>query len=306
MPRKDKGLTPEKFQGAGGAIGGLPWTGNGNGNGNGDEYGGGGTVYGGGGYGGYGGYGGGSSGPTDNQRKAFGVLGAITGENADILGDAFDNTLDVLNEAQRGNENLRDYNLLANQRKVSSDWFKDYKNSQNVYTQLKQKNDNGFLGSLLYNTNDVLRDVLDSLNANARNALRENNESINASYYESLMQNINSRNEAAADTEKALRELYSDYIAQGNNIHPDLVGGLVNQGEHGLNDAPDWLDTDFYDEHKAVMPDIEKSNFILPDQANTQIREQGLSNRDHNIASAAMSSYWDRLNRGYDQRGGNA
>lgn len=282
----------------GGSVGVLPWSGGSRGGDSGGGDGGGGGGWG---YGGYGGYG--SSGPTDNQRDAFGNLGAITGENADILKDAFDTTTDVLDEAQKGNKYLRDMNMKSLAITSTADWYKDYKGLQDVYTGIKKKNDAGFSGSLFYDMNDTLSDALDTVNSNVLNTMRENRDSVLASYYESLMQNINSRNESAADTEKALRELYSDYVAQGNNIHPDLVGDLIDKKGHGLNAPPDWLDTDFYESHKTSMPKPEESGFILPDQAHEQIRQQGLSKRDSNIASAAMSSYWDRLNRGYDQRG---
>lgn len=283
----------------GGSVGVLPWSGGSrDGNSDGDEDG---SRQGGGGGWGYGGYG--SSGPTDNQKDAFGNLGAIAGENADILKDAFDTTTDVLDEAQKGNQYLRDMNMKSIARTSTADWYKDYMGLQGVYTGIKKKNDAGFSGSLLYDMNDTLSNALDVVNSNILNTMRENRDSVLASYYESLMQNINSRNESAADTEKALKELYSDYVAQGNNIHPDLIGDLIDKTGHGLNAPPDWLDTDFYESHKASMPKPEESNFILPDQAHEQIRQQGLSKRDNNIASAAMSSYWDRLNRGYDQRG---
>ena len=118
------------------------------------------------------------------------------------------------------------------------------------------------------------------------------------------MQNINSRNEDALNTEYGLRELYADYVAQLNNIHPDLAAQYLNNKGHTLNSAPDWLKSgsNFYDENKMEIPDMELQSLYRPDKANHQAREQGLKGDSYNTASSAVSSYWDRMNRGYDQR----
>lgn len=248
-----------------------------------------------------GGGGGGYTGPTDEQKKAFGNLGAITGENADILKDQYEDQMSIYDIADQMNQGLRDENLKQAQQKLGSDWFRQHLKLQRTASALNDKSGGAMRGSYLYDYRDLLKTADDNIDSESLDTLRDNKNSILMSYFESKMDDVNNRNQAALATEQGLRELYSDYIAQGNNIHPDLVQGQIDAGNHRLKGS-DWLKTDWFDAHKVEAASPESADLTRPDRANHQAREQGLTGGNYNTASSAVSSYWDRMNRGYDQR----
>lgn len=258
----------------------------------------GGSVYG---YGGGNG-GGGSSGPSDEQRKAADNLGSITGYNADTLKGKYDQMMDTFDLSDEQNRNLRDNNILLNKQDAGSDWFRQHKKLQATASALNDRSGNAMYGSFLYDYRDLLAAADDNIDSTSLDTLRQNMNQVLQSYFEAAAQNNVSRQEAAMDTESGLRELYADYAAQLNNIHPDLANAYMNNEDHTLNDSPDWLDTDWFEKHKreALKPD--RQAFFRPNQANHMAREQGLKGGSYNTASSGVSSYWDRMNRGYDQR----
>ena len=262
------------------------------------------TTSGGGGGGGGGGSGGGYSGPSDEQRKAGDNLGAITGYNANALKDKFDDMSDMYDIADRGNQNLRDTNILQAKQKAGSDWFRQHMKLQRTASALNDRSGNAMRGSYLYDYRDLLATADDNIDSETLDTQRENVNSVLSSYQEALMQNINARNEDALSTEYGLRELYADYVAQLNNIHPDLAAGYLNTGEHTLNNAPDWLKnvTNFYRDHRQEIPEMELQSLYRPDAANHQAENEGVRDNDYNRLSSASNDYWTRMNRGYDQR----
>lgn len=251
------------------------------------------------GYGSYG-SGAGSAGPTDNQKKAAGNLGAIVGYNADTIKDNYGDMMNVYDVADEQNEAARDNNILLARQNASSDWFRQHLKLQRTASALNDRSGNAMRGSYLYDYRDLLGTADDNIDAETLDTQRENVNSALMSYFETAAQNVVNRNEAAADVEKGLRELYADYMAQLNNIHPDLATD-IDAANHTLKPS-DWLSTDFFDSHRteAITPD--RQGFYRPDQANTSAREQGLTGGNYNTASSAIGSYWDRMNRGYDQR----
>ena len=248
-----------------------------------------------------GGGGGGSTGPTDEQKKAFGNLGAISGENADTLKDQYEDQMSIYDIADQMNQSMRDESLRQAKQKAGTDWFRQHLKLQRTASALNDRSGNAMRGSYLYDYRDLLDTADDNIDSETLDTMRENENSILMSYFESKMDDVNNRNQAALATEQGLRELYSDYVAQGNNIHPDLVEGLINRGGHSLNDSS-WLKTDWFDDHKVEAATPESTDLYRPDAANHQAREKGLKNSGYNTASSAVSSYWDRMNRGYDQR----
>ena len=254
------------------------------------------------GYGGYGGYGGGgSSGPTDAQRKAKDNLGAIVGENADNLRDKFNNAMNNLDIADEQNRLLRDANTLIARQAAGGDWFRQYLKLNRTASALNDRSGNAMRGSSLFDYRDILAAANDMIAAETLDTQRENVNQSLLGYYEALAQNVNARNEMAADTESGLRELYADYLAQVNNIHPDLVADKLDTKNHSVKPA-DWLPTDFYGSHVTQAAKPETQGLYRPDRATTDAVEGGVRRDDANHASAAARSYWDRMERGYDQR----
>ena len=252
-------------------------------------------------YYGFGGIGGGNTGPSQNQKEAAANLGAIVGENASNLRDQFDNAMNNLDIADKQNQYLRDANVKIAKQGAANDWFRQYLKNTRAAGEIVKKGAGALLGSGLYDIRDLFATVNDMTAAETLDTQRENVNQTLLSYYEALAQNVNSRNEMAADTEKSLRELYADYLAQVNNIHPDLVADKLDTEGHSVRPV-DWLDTDFYGSHVTQAAKPETQGLYRPDRANTTAVEGGTRTKEYNTASSAISSYWDRMNRGYDQR----
>lgn len=258
----------------------------------------------GGGGGGYGfgyGYGGSSSGPSDEQRRAASNLGGIVGYNADTLRGKYDQSMQTFDLADKQNAALRDNNRLLAKQSAGEEWFRQHKKLQATASALNDRSSNAMRGSFLYDYRDLLGAADDMIDAETLDTLRQNENSVLQSYFESAAQNNVSRQEAAMDTESSLRELYADYVAQLNNIHPDLAQGQINGEGHTLSGV-DWLDTEWFDKHKREPLKPDRQGFYRPDKANTSAVEDGTRTDAHNTASSAVRSYWDRMNRGYDQR----
>ena len=252
-------------------------------------------------YYGYGGVGGGNTGPSQNQREAAANLGAIVGENADNLRDKFDNAMSNLDIADEQNQRLRDANILLARQGAGSDWFRQHLKLQRTASALNDRSGNATRGSFLYDYRDLLGAADDMIDAETLDTQRENVNGANLSYFEALAQNVNARNEMAADTEGGLRELYADYLAQLNNIHPDLAQDKLDTKGHSVRPT-DWLQTDFYGSHVTQAATPETQGLYRPDRANTDAVEGGIRQGDTSRASSAFRSYWDRMDRGYDQR----
>lgn len=251
--------------------------------------------------GGGGGGGGGSTGPSDEQRKAFGNLGGIVGYNADTLKDQYGDQMGIYDIADQMNQNLRDENIAQAKTKAGSNWFRQHLKLQRTASALNDRSGNAMRGSYLYDYRDLLAVADDNIDAETLDTQRENINSALLSYFEAKADDVNNRNQAALATEQGLRELYADYIAQGNNIHPDLVQGQIDAKNHTLKGS-DWLKTDWFDDHLVQAAEPERQGFYRPDYANDSAYRQGLKGGDYNTASSAVGSYWDRMNRGYDQR----
>lgn len=245
--------------------------------------------------------GGGSSGPTDDQKKAFGNLGSITGYNADTLRDQYEDQMSIYDIADKMNQLLRDENIKQSKQKAGSDWFRQHLKLQDVASSLNDRSGNAMRGSYLYDYRDLLAEADDNIDSETLDTMRDNANQILMSYFESKMDDVNNRNQAALATEQGLRELYADYMAQGNNIHPDLVADQMDTEGHTLKENA-WLKTGWFDDHKVEAAEPESQDLYRPDAANSSIREKGLQDGGYNTASSAIGSYWDRMNRGYDQR----
>lgn len=256
-------------------------------------------------YGGGGGDGGGYSapaGPSDEQKKAFDNLGAITGYNKGTLENKYADTMDMLDVSDQQNKNLRDTQKTQAKRKAGSEWFSQHKKLQDTVSQMTDAAGGALRGSFLLDYADLLGDQDDTIDESVLRSLRENINSVDNSYFESLAQNINNRNEAAINTEEGLRELIADYMAQGNNIHPDLIQKYLDTSGHTIKTGDlGWLKTDgFYDGHKKGPAKPDDFSFIRPDRANKGAAD--LQTGDSNTSQSVAGDYWQRMASGYNQR----
>lgn len=256
------------------------------------------TWYGGGGSGGSGGGGGDIS---DEEQKAFDVLGGVAGFNQDTLTGNDENANKVYDIADEQSENLWRAQTEQNRRQAGNDWFTNQQNLQAVTAALTDRSGNAMNGSYVYDLWDLIARKDDQDDAAVLDAMRENQDQLNASYFEALASNNNGRNEQAMKTEASLRELASDYIAQGNNINPELVEDYVDVENHDL-EIPDWLEIDWFDEHLSEALEPEEQGFYRPDDAAEEARRKGLLRPARNAASSANRSYRDKLFGAYSRR----
>lgn len=260
---------------------------------------------GGGGYGGYyggGGGGGSGSGPSDQQRQAAANLGGIVGYNMETLKNASNQADKVFDISDEQNRNLRDEQTRQARRNAGDDWFAQQLRLQSVLSQLLDAGGNAFNGSGLYDLQDMVARKDDMDDVEVLDTLRENLNDVNNDYFQSLAATNNSRNEQYMKTESSMRELAADYVAQLNNIHPDLVGeGVIDTENHTLN-IPDWLTTSWFDDHVRDALKPEQRMLVRPNAAASGNWQRGLLTGDKNTASAGNQSYRNRLLNGYERR----
>lgn len=269
--------------------------------------------YGGGSYGGGGGGGGGSSEPTDEQKKAKDNLGAIVGYNADTLknkakqGDKAFDIADEQSKLQRLTQTKQ------NKRNAGNDWYTRQQKLQSVTNWLADASGNAMYGSFYNDLNDLIARQDDMDDVEVLNQMRENQNQIDNDYYDALMANNNSRNELYMDTETGLRELAADYAAQANNIHPDLVDGIIDTDNHTLkipngsknkDSDLDFLNTAYFDSHvrKAVEPELQ--GLYRPADAASTAYKKGQANRSNTsqYSDSGNTDYWSRVRQGYQRR----
>lgn len=241
------------------------------------------------------------SGPSDEDKESFGNLGAVTGYNAETLRNQYEDQMKVYDIADKMNQGMRDESVRQARQKAGSDWFQQHLKLQRTASSLNDRSGNAMRGSYLYDYRDLLGTADDLIDSETLDTARQNIDSVLLSYFESQMDDVNNRNQAALNTEQGLRELYADYIAQGNNIHPDLVASQIDAKNHALRGS-DWLKTEWFDDHLVQAAKPAYQGMFRPDSANHDAREKDLKGRAYNTRSSANMDYWERMNRGYDQR----
>lgn len=256
--------------------------------------------------GGGGGYGGGgaSSGPSAEQVKGQQNLGGISGYNFETPGLMYDYGSQTFDEADKFLGLQRDEMFKRSKRKAGNEWYKQQQNLQSVASQLSDASANAMNGSFLYDFWDLLARRDDQDDVAVLNEMRENMDNALSDYWEGIQANINARNDLAMDTEQSRRDVFADYVAQSNNIHPDLAEDMIDREGHTLNE-PDWLKTDFFKEHfrKAAQPT--STDLFRPANTADTANEQRLIDKDRSSmhSSAANSDYWTRARMGYGRRG---
>ena len=247
--------------------------------------------------------GGGYSGPSAEQQKAAANLGAVVGYNAQTLLNAAGQGDSIFDISDLQNKNLRDQQVKQGHRNAGDEWFANQQRLQNVTSQLREAQGNALRGSNLYDMMDLIGRKDDMDDVEVLNNMRENFDTAYNDYWKALMATNNSRNELYMDTEKDLRQLAADYVAQMNSIHPGTADSLVDTKNHTLK-IPDWLQTTYFDEHKreALTPD--EYGFTRPDNAQQQVFGIDQTKRYNapQTQSAGDQDYWSRMYSGYERR----
>lgn len=254
-------------------------------------------------YGSGSGGGGGSKDPTEEQKKAFNNLGAISGFNLETPKNTYNLGNEVLDVADKGNENIANFAINNAKRKATNEWYKQRQDLQSVVNQLTDSAGNMLYGSGIRDFMDLYARKDDQNNIETLNTERDNINSINQDRYEALQANINARNNTAVDAEESLRSVAADYAAQGNNIHPDLVKDYLDTDNHTLK-LPDWMKTDFARDNFQQAVNPEMLDFIRPSMDAQTATNKKLVDRVPTTANASSTnqSYWQRLRNGYNRR----
>lgn len=246
---------------------------------------------------------GGSSGPTDEQKRAAGNLGGITGYNIQTLTNKAGQGDKVYDIADQQNKNMQTLQTLQNKRNAGNDWYTQQQKLQNVTSQVADASGNSMYGSFALDFADSIARKNDMDAVAVLNQQRENQNQLDNDYFEALMAINNSRNELYMDTEADMREVAADYAAQLNNIHPDLANDVIDSGEHTLN-IPSWLQTSYFDSHvrDAIQPETQA--LYRPENAAVTATQQGLVNKDttSQYSSSGNNDYWTRMRQGYQRR----
>ena len=104
---------------------------------------------------------------------------------------------------------------------AGDDWFKQQKKLQGSMNQIKDTAGSALTGSNFLNMLDLFKTADDDIDTEALSTLRQNQNTIDNDLYEALSQSVNGRNELAADTEYAKKQLRSDLASQIANLDID-------------------------------------------------------------------------------------
>lgn len=251
---------------------------------------------------GSGGYGVGGGGGAD-EKQAADNLAAVTGFNFQTPKNVYDNTNKVLDTSNEGNKNIADWTIRNDRQQATNDWYKQRQDLQSVVSHLSDSSGNMFYGSGLEDFMDLYARKDDQNNVETLNTEKKNEASVMQDYYEALQANINASNTAAIDSEESMRNVAADYVAQLNNIKPDLAKDYIDSDNKNLN-LPDWLNVNFVEDRLEGPVNPEMLDFIRPSMDAQTATNKKLVDRVPITANASSTnqSYWQRLRNGYNRR----
>lgn len=257
------------------------------------------------GYGGGGGYG--ISTPSKNDQKAAKLLSSIVNENVEIIKDSFTAQTRVYDISDEMSKNLADKRICQARRKAGQEWYTTQQKLQAASTQLADVAGGALRSSLFPDFVEMVSRADDQADTELLKTMRENIQEIEISYAEAKMQTINSRNDLAAKSEEQLRQMFTDWLAQLVNIHPDLAaterssptGDIIidlTADVPAQATTPDWLNYEqWYEEHinGAIQPsDVAKSR---PDKAAQMAWLNGCIKEQLETEGSPNALYWEAL-----------
>ena len=266
-----------------------------------------------GGYGGGGsgdGGGGSSQGPSDDQKNAAKSLEAITSFNAGTIAGKGQAGMEAFDIADKNAAKQRNIQLEQNNKMANREWFKRQQDLQSTLKSLRSKMGNAYYGSAALDLADDLARVDDQGDVEILGNLEDNNNQAYQNYYETILENINSRNELAMNTEASLRELFGDYAAQLNNIHPKLASGeegdngsVIDRDNRAIN-VPDWfqkfLDENSFNKLKTGVYDMKPQGLVRDTESLEAVQRNGGEGTGSRTGSA--NDYYHSIMDSYERR----
>lgn len=253
-------------------------------------------------YGGGGGYG--VSSPSENDKKAAKLLSSIVNENAETIKDTFAAQIQGYNISDEMSRNLATKKKCQAQRKAGQEWYSSQQKLQAASTQLADVAGGALRSSLLYDFTEMISRADDQADTELLKTMRENVQEIEMTLAEALMATINSRNDLAANSEQQLRQMFTDWLSQLINIHPDLIASadfsptgsvIIDLAAEVPAQAsiPGWLDYEqWFEEHinSAIQPgDAPRSR---PDKAAQMAWMLDILKNALEVEGSTNAEYW--------------
>lgn len=159
---------------------------------------------------------------TDREREAFDNLTAIAVYNRDTITGDLDKANTVYDIAEEQANLLAKKQYCDAAQKADGEWFAQHQRLQVVMHQINDQAGNLLTGSGMYDWFDLvaMKDDMDDVAVLVQ--FRENLETVYNQLANTIISITNSRNDAAREAHKALREIIADSAAQANNINPNL------------------------------------------------------------------------------------
>lgn len=169
---------------------------------------------------------------TERERTAASHQNALAEYNAQSTKNQLSQTLGNYDLSDQQNRALADVQLKQNSRAAAADRFGQNRKLQTSAQAIMGAAGNALNGSSTENLLNMLATRTDLDNAEVWESLTSNQNQVLNALQESLNQNVVSRNDAAINAEKGLRDIEADTAAQLNNINPNL---WVAPGEGDAN-----------------------------------------------------------------------
>lgn len=209
-----------------------------------------------------GGGGGSSSGPTDAEKKAAANQTAIAKQNVKDVQAQLARQLANYDLADAQNKALWQTQLQQNSRKTSEDRFEAQRDLQSAALGLLASMGLAMNGSATGNFMNMLRTRNDKDNNTFWAQHQVNQDQATNTYNDSLNQNVVARKDAMQSAEKAIRDITADWMANMNNINPELYKAQTSVGgDKSLAPSTAW------DANKAKQNTAQLSGYVMPDQA---------------------------------------
>lgn len=212
--------------------------------------------------GGGGGGGGSSSGPTDAEKKAAANQTAIAKQNVRDVQAQLARQLANYDLADAQNKALWQTQLQQNSRKTSEDRFEAQRDLQSAALGLLASMGIAMNGSATGNFMNMMRSRNDKENNTFWAQHQVNQDQATNTYNDSLNQNVVARRDAMQSAEKAIKDITADWMANMNNINPELYKAQTSVGgDKALAPSTAW------DANKAKQHTAQLSGYVMPDQA---------------------------------------
>ena len=222
---------------------------------------------------------------TERERLAAQRQRAIAKSNVNSVTDEAERQMATYDMADAQNASLADVQRKQAGRKTEADRFEANRQLQNASLGLLGTFGPAANGSTITNFMNMLANRNDADNSVYWQQHADNLNTINNAEQESINQNQINRANTGATTEKAIRDIVNDLVADITNTNPNLYED-INPNDYGASDL--------YNKYDLTNPKLANlSGYIMPENA-----EQNVRNRRNTLQ---RNDYFSRLINGYNR-----